>query len=72
MIDVGNSDNPDRVLPLPNSTDSPGNTDCPGVFTLDVSSVDVPIDFVVIYLDQAIGGSWNEIDAVELVGALTE
>ncbi len=68
QIDVGNSDNPDRVLPLDNSADAPGNTDCPGVFAYDVSGVDMPIDFVVIYVDQSLTGNWDEIDAVELVG----
>jgi hypothetical protein len=67
-IDVGNSANPNKVLPLPHSADAPGNTACPGVFSLDVSGVDVPIDFVVLYLDQSLTGDWNEIDAVELVG----
>lgn len=72
MIDVGNTENRDRVLPLEDSADPPGNTDCPGVFSFDVEGVDVPIDFVVIYVDQSIMGDWNEIDAVELVGTLPE
>lgn len=72
QIDVGHTSNRDRVLPLPDSADPPGNTDCPGVFSYEVSGVDVPIDFVVIYLDQSIGGNWNEIDAVELVGTPAE
>ncbi len=66
-VDVGNSDTGD-VFELPNSADPPGNTDCPGVFTVDVTAIDTPVDRVIIYLDQTIGGSWNEIDAVELVG----
>jgi len=72
MIDVGNTANRDQVLPLADSADPPGNTPCPGVFSLDVSGVDEPIDFVVLYLDQSITGNWNEIDAVELVGTPAE
>jgi len=68
QVDVGNSANRNRVLPLEDSADAVGNTPCPGVFTVDASAVSVPIDFVVIYLDQAEIASWNEIDAVELVG----
>lgn len=55
---------------LENSTDAPGNTDCPGVFTIEITEEMPPINTVLIYLDQTIGGSWNEIDAVELVGVL--
>ncbi|MEP7292781.1 MAG: hypothetical protein ABI835_13445, partial [Chloroflexota bacterium] len=72
MIDVGNTENRDRVLTLPDSADPLGNTACPGVFSLDVSGVDTPIDFVVIYFDQSITHDWNEIDAVELVGVPAE
>lgn len=72
QIDVANSDNPDLVLPIENSADPVGNTDCPGVFTLDLSHVDEPIDTIVIYLDQSLTGNWNEIDAVELVGVPAE
>lgn len=57
-----------EIIQVPDSADPPGNTDCPGVFTLDVSSITSPVDGVIIYFDQTIGGSWNEIDAVELVG----
>jgi hypothetical protein len=67
-IDVGNSSNPNKVLPLSHSVDAPGNSTCPGVFSLDVSGVDVPIDFVVIYIDQSKTQNWDEIDAVQLVG----
>jgi hypothetical protein len=72
MIDVGNTEDRDRVLPLDDSADLPGDTDCPGVFSFNVEGVDVPIDFVVIYVDQSITEDWNEIDAVELVGTLPE
>jgi hypothetical protein len=57
-----------KPITLPNSEDPPGNTDCPGVFTIDIEDVDTPANEVVIYLDQTITGNWNEIDAVELVG----
>lgn len=68
-VEVGNSDS-GRVMTLPNSTDTPGNTPCPGVFTIAVEDITTPINQVTIYLDQTIGGNWNEIDAVELIGAL--
>jgi hypothetical protein len=55
-------------ITLAKSDDPPGNTACPGVFTINISDVNVPIDRVMVYVDQTIGGSWNEIDAVELVG----
>lgn len=59
----------DITIELPDSADPPGNTPCPGVFTLDVSLEDPqPVNGVIIYLEQSIGGNWNEIDAVELVG----
>jgi hypothetical protein len=66
-VEVSNSQTED-MLELPDSADPPGNTECPGVFTLDISDVDFAIDTVTIFLDQTIGGGWNEIDAVELVG----
>ena len=53
---------------VPDSADPPGNTPCPGIFTLDITGVTTPVIGVIIYLDQRIGGNWNEIDAVELVG----
>ena len=55
-------------MPIPNSVDALGNTSCPGVFTIDVPTGIPAINGVVINLDQSIGGSWNEIDAIELVG----
>lgn len=55
-------------LYLPGSMDPPGNTECPGVFTLNIADVTFPVDTVVIHLDQSLTNSWNEIDAVELVG----
>jgi hypothetical protein len=55
-------------IPIPNSADPPGNTPCPGVFSVDTSMIEVPILGAIILVDQTIGGTWNEIDAVELVG----
>lgn len=72
QVEVGSSATGEWSEPLPNSTDAPGNTLCPGVFTVDISDIDTPVDLVRIYLDQSIGGSWNEIDAVELVGVPAE
>ncbi len=71
-IGVASSAAPDSVLPLPNSADNPGATGCPGIFSLNVSGINVntPVDVVVLYLDQTITKRWNEIDAVELVGTL--
>ncbi len=54
-----------RKIAVPNSADP--DTTCPHVFRLKVSA-DTPINGVIIHLDQSIGGSWNEIDAVQLVG----
>jgi hypothetical protein len=64
----------DGSLPVdtPNSADPPGNTSCPGVYTIDITGIDTPVNGVVIYVEQAIVGNWNEIDAVELVGIVPE
>ena len=51
---------------VPNSAD-PDKT-CPHVFTLKLSA-STPVDGVAIHLDQSLTGNWNEIDAVQLVGA---
>jgi hypothetical protein len=58
------------VVAIPNSADSPESTSCPRVFVVTVAGDDLPetVNGVVISLDQSIGGNWNEIDAVELVG----
>lgn len=66
-VQVANS-RESAVIQLDNSEDPPGNTDCPGIFTIDIDDIDAPVDRVFITVDQSIGGSWNEIDAVELVG----
>jgi|GEM_PF-2077100 len=59
----------DEPVVVPDSADPPGNTDCPGVFTLDVTDVTGGlVEGMIITVDQSIVGSWNEIDAVELVG----
>lgn len=71
-VAVGNSDDLDALTTLDDSADPVGNTPCPGVFTLDVTGIETPVDTVVISLDQSIGGDWNEIDAVELVGTPPE
>lgn len=58
------------TLEVPDSADPVGNTECPGVFTVDVTGLSTePVVGVIINFDQTIGGDWNEIDAVELVGA---
>ncbi|PJF21461.1 MAG: hypothetical protein CUN56_10985 [Phototrophicales bacterium] len=68
-VEVSNNTEPNaETYVLPNSEDPPGNTDCPGVFTIEITEELPPINTVIIYLDQAITDNWNEIDAVELVG----
>jgi hypothetical protein len=42
--------------------------ECPRIFSVAVTGIDFPVVGVRINLDQSDGGSWNEIDAVELVG----
>lgn len=66
-VEISNT-NTGLFVELPDSADPVDNTPCPGVFTLAVPEVDMLVDSVIIYVDQTIGGSWNEIDAVELVG----
>ncbi|MBN1284419.1 MAG: hypothetical protein JXB47_03395 [Anaerolineae bacterium] len=56
------------AIALPDSADPPGNTPCPGVFTVDIAETLPPVNTVIVHLDQTITGDWNEIDAVELVG----
>ncbi len=41
---------------------------CPRVFTVNVSNNDFKVNAVIISLDQSILADWDEIDAVELVG----
>jgi hypothetical protein len=50
----------------------PGNVPCPGTLSIKVLSETPLINGVNIHLDQTITGSWNEIDAVELVGKRAE
>lgn len=45
---------------------------CPRIFTIPIDGIDFAILGVRIGLDQSDGGSWDEIDAVELVGTLVE
>lgn len=54
---------------VPKSADPVGNTDCPGIFSLDISGIDAPVDQVIITLDQTLTNNWNEIDAVQLIGS---
>jgi hypothetical protein len=70
LIDAETGD----VVPLPNSADSPLPEPCPRVFTVAVTGDDLPetVDGIVISVDQSIGGSWNEIDAVELIGLTSD
>lgn len=70
LVELHNSAT-DQFFTIPNSADPPGNTPCPGNFTLDIEHVTTPVDEVIIYLDQSITGTWNEIDAVQLIGTLT-
>lgn len=58
----------ENVSPVPDSGD-PG-TACPGVLRIPVPDDLLPVDGVIIYLDQSLTNGWNEIDAVELVGEL--
>ena len=44
------------------------NTPCPYVLTIPVDGFEQAVNSVRIELDQSIIGSWNEIDAVQLVG----
>jgi hypothetical protein len=41
---------------------------CPRIFTVGITSVQAHVNRVKIYLDQSVTASWDEIDAVELVG----
>lgn len=42
--------------------------DCPRTFSIGVSGITAHVNRVKIYLDQSVIKSWDEIDAVELVG----
>jgi hypothetical protein len=43
--------------------------ECPYVLEIAGFEIDTPVDMILIFIDQSIlGTSWNEIDAVELVG----
>lgn len=56
-------------IEVPDSADS--GTDCPGILSIDLpTDISSTINGVIIYLDQRKGKTWNEIDAVELVGSL--
>lgn len=54
-------------------TNNPATTtECPRLLRIPVDGIEAPIDTVVIYLDQTNHPSWNEIDAVQLVGLVPE
>jgi hypothetical protein len=63
----------DLILPdgsrLPISNSSEPGAPCPGSMILDIDTSSTAIG-AVIQLDQTITGSWNEIDAVQMVGRL--
>lgn len=65
-VDLITVDN--EIITLPESSDPPGNTECPGVFTIDITDINQAVAGVTINVDQTIGNGWNEIDAVELIG----
>jgi len=67
LINASNGD----IIEIPESAD-PGATPCPRIFALDITDVDAAVTGVVVHLDESIGGYWNEIDAVELVGRPTD
>lgn len=49
-------------------TAEPRETECPFILSVPLTSIEVPIVRVRIYVDQAVLRYWNEIDAVELIG----
>jgi hypothetical protein len=59
------------IIPINNSADSTKNEPCPRTFTV-APLTNHAINGVVISLAQSIGGGWNEIDAVELIGISPE
>jgi hypothetical protein len=63
LIDAETGD----IIPITDSADSNKTTPCPRVFMV-TPVYDQAVSGVVISFDQSIGGSWNEIDAVELIG----
>ncbi|MDL1900001.1 hypothetical protein FBR02_04445 [Anaerolineae bacterium CFX9] len=67
FVEVGSSET-GRIFQLPNSEDVEGNTPCPGVFTIDITTVNEAVDRVLIYMDMARINNYTEIDAVQLVG----
>ena len=58
-----------QEITLANSQDT--ELTCPGVFSLAISPMTERVNGVIVYVDQAALGEWNEIDAVELVGFAT-
>lgn len=49
-------------------TATPAESACPQILTVDVTGVTFPVNQVEIVVDQTNHPSWNEIDAVEMVG----
>lgn len=45
--------------------------ECPRVFSILVTGLDVPVVGMRIHLDQSQGGNWNKIDAIELIGMVS-
>jgi len=57
------------AIPVPKSADS-ALTVCPRVFAVTLSGITQPISAVAIHLDQTKSASWNEIDAVQMLGTV--
>jgi hypothetical protein len=57
------------AIPVPKSADSALKA-CPGVFSVTLSGVTQPINAVAIHLDQTKSASWDEIDAVQMLGTV--
>jgi hypothetical protein len=62
------------LLIIEDSADMIDSTPCPRVHSIVLKNDEESpvVNGVVITLDQSIGGGWNEIDAVELIGWLPE
>lgn len=45
-----------------------GSYPCPYILTIDIEGITTPISQVLVTIDQTTFDTWNEIDAVELVG----
>ena len=56
-----------KNIAIAQSSDS-GFKTCPGLFSVNISGVTTTVSGVVIHVDQSKAASWDEIDAVQLVG----